>query len=300
MTINEFESQISDEIKKSFDSEVSLKFDSVLKDNDVSLRACVIREPGMNLAPVIYLDEYYDSCSNGSLSIVQAAHRITDIYYSHKADNEFDPGIIEDYEKVKTHLIARLLNRDANKLRLAKIPFLPVMDLAVVFSYTTEMFGRDASITITHEILREWGVSLCELYKTAMANTREKLGVKSIPLDEYLIKITNDDTIRLLFDQDFCIKMPYVQTNNSSYYGAVTMLFTDKLDELAALMQDDLVILPTSVHEVLILAASSAQDSCYLSNMIQTINVESVDEKERLSSHPYYYSRERKILDIMY
>ncbi len=299
MTITEFESQISDEIKKNFDAEVTVQFDSIIKDNDVSLRACVIREPGVNMTPMIYLEKYLDAYNSGQASMLQIAQDISSIYKSQKPEEEFDLDFVEDFEKAKPNIVARLLNRDINRKRLEKVPYLPVMDLAVVFSYSMEMFGNNASITVTNDMLKAWNTSVKELYELAMANTK-RIGIVSAPMDEFLMKMTGDESLDILFSQEEYLRcMPMVMTNKPGRYGAISMLCTDKLDELAQFFSDDLVIFPSSVHEVIVVGAAMVSGMAEANNLVMSVNAEAVLPEERLSDHAYYYSKERKLLDII-
>lgn len=92
------------------------------------------------------------------------------------------------------------------------------------------------------------------------------------------------------------MKLPFdILTNESTYYGAITMLLTGCIDKYAEEYQSDVIIIPSSVHEVLLIPERKfemSQDE--LREMIRSANEEVVDPRDQLSDHPYYYSRSLK------
>ena len=62
-------------------------------------------------------------------------------------------------------------------------------------------------------------------------------------------------------------------------------------------LKDDFYVLPSSVHEVIIVTAAEAPEgSAGLSDMVSEINKTQVDAEEVLSDHVYYYDRDKKKL----
>lgn len=83
----------------------------------------------------------------------------------------------------------------------------------------------------------------------------------------------------------------YVVSTGNGYNGAAAaMLCTDGLRALSETLGSSLILLPSSVHEILALAADDTIVSEEFNAMIQAINYSHVDEKERLSDHLYYYN----------
>ena len=80
--------------------------------------------------------------------------------------------------------------------------------------------------------------------------------------------------------------------------GAVNMLYDDNLHEISERVGDDLFILPSSVHEVICVPASSADDLKYLADMVHEINMMQVSLEDRLSNQVYHYDRKARTLEL--
>lgn len=75
--------------------------------------------------------------------------------------------------------------------------------------------------------------------------------------------------------------------------GSIGILCPDLLKNFADEIQDDLYIIPSSIHEVLLVpAGETAGNGRELSEMVQEVNRTQVEREETLSDHVYFYSRE--------
>ena len=86
-------------------------------------------------------------------------------------------------------------------------------------------------------------------------------------------------------------------TNKNMTWGAVNILYTDSLKQMADFLDSDLWILPSSVHEIILLKADP-DTSLILRNMVQEINDTYVEENEVLSNNIYYYNRNTNEISI--
>ena len=88
----------------------------------------------------------------------------------------------------------------------------------------------------------------------------------------------------------------HVLTNKERINGAACILYEGKQEEIATLLNDDYYVLPSSVHEVIIMPKSKGTDENYLSQMVNEINHEQLAQEEILSNHVYLYARDKKEL----
>jgi len=84
----------------------------------------------------------------------------------------------------------------------------------------------------------------------------------------------------------------YVQTNSMGICGACTILYPNQLKNFADTVNADLVILPSSIHEVLLIPYEAKLSFPELTNMVTHINRAEVSVEDRLSDQVYLYSRE--------
>ena len=83
----------------------------------------------------------------------------------------------------------------------------------------------------------------------------------------------------------------YVLSNNQRNYGAVSILYEGLLKDIGERLQEDYYVLPSSVHEVIIVPESNSPGQEELEHMIVEINETQVEPEEVLSDRAYYYSR---------
>lgn len=85
--------------------------------------------------------------------------------------------------------------------------------------------------------------------------------------------------------------MQFVLTNNDKFYGAAGILRTDLLRQFAEEQGCDFYILPSSVHELILVPDKHDFTKTELRDMVKTVNEEQVAVEERLSDDVYYFSR---------
>ena len=84
----------------------------------------------------------------------------------------------------------------------------------------------------------------------------------------------------------------YVLTNQHKLNGSVCILYQNVLRDFANRLACDFYILPSSIHEVLLIPAANQISYQELSDMVQDVNSSQLSREEILSDHVYYYSRE--------
>jgi len=97
----------------------------------------------------------------------------------------------------------------------------------------------------------------------------------------------------------FSIQIFYIMTNKYQINGASVLLYHGLLDGLAEKLGTDLYVIPSSIHEFLILPVLPGTCIQDLNAMIHEVNSTQVEEEEILSDHAYFYSRSEKLLTSM-
>ena len=90
------------------------------------------------------------------------------------------------------------------------------------------------------------------------------------------------------------MKMPmYVLTNQQKLYGAACMLYPGVLKAFSEENGQDFYVLPSSVHEVILIPAEPGTNEALLREIVTEINRTQVAKDEVLADSIYYYSRNR-------
>ena len=166
-----------------------------------------------------------------------------------------------------------VINYQKNQAYLKEIPHECVLNLAVI---PVVKVSEEAEIKVTNKLMKHWGKTTQELISQAKNNSAEKNPVSVFTMESLLGMPRDPENPRM-----------YIVTNKERKYGATSIMNSEAFEQLRREM-GDLYILPSSVHELIVISAEKA-DPVELEAMVQMINQNEVEEAERLSDHIYRY-----------
>ena len=134
-------------------------------------------------------------------------------------------------------------------------------------------------------MLARWGISEQEMLEAASLNLKKE-AYQFMNLQSLIRRSSEVADINECRHANMC-----VLTNRAMCYGATGILRTDLLEKLAQLKETDLYILPSSVHEVILLPALDWWGVDELRQMVKSVNAGWVDKMDWLSDEVYYYRR---------
>jgi len=242
----------------------------VTKNNGTRRTGILFKQEDSNLAPTIYLEEFYQKYLKGQ-QVPDLADSICSIYQEIRVKKTCDCQNLFDFNHVKEHIVYKLIRRDANEELLKKIPYEPFLDLAVVYYIQIDntRFGS-AAIQIRNEHLRYWRVEKEEIRRLAEKNTPRIYPVQ----------------IRQI------VRFMYVATNEQCSLGAAVMRYPDFREKVRGMIRGDFYILPSSIHEVILVPESFGLEPERMQEMVKEINQTGVAPEEVLSDSVYYFDGE--------
>lgn len=319
--------------------DTSVTLQKIRKNNGILLDAYCIRTPGSTCSPVVYLDSLYEDFQNGA-GIGDICGSILDCLGSKPP---FSDGLfqkIRDFDSAKDRIAFRLISKESNSELLTEIPWVPYLDLAMVFYLYLESSQTGQTTALIHNQQMElWDKSTDDLYLLSLINTPalfppviQKLedilygnpaGDSVFPED--LSPVTADvfhspvhpdsfiafnsqnfsDSLAFPGSCAFCDSSPsdslpslYVLTNRSGIHGASCLLYHDIIKDFADRIGSDILILPSSIHEVILIPDNNIFDYQEIREMVKKVNSEDVPAEDCLSDQLYFYSRKQKRLTI--
>ena len=297
MTIKEFSGNMKKAVENILGEGYQIEEAIIDKNNGVQLDALVIRMPDMNIAPTIYLRSYYENYEDGE-GIQDGARRLVEDYRKSLPEEGFDVSFYEDYEIVRKGLSYKLISMERNTELLNDIPYVPFLDLAIVFYYAFERCGiPDGSILIKNKHMDMWGVTCEQLMKDASENAPRSLPGVCRDMCSVLERICPGKSEEI-FPEDEPMMPMYVLSNSRMINGAAAMLYPDILRKLSDKLKSDLYIIPSSVHEVIVFARNMANDEKSLKEMIRTVNRTQLEPQDVLSDSLYFYNRNDEKISI--
>lgn len=284
----------------------SVSAETTTKNNGVERHGIVISD-GSVMAPVIYVDGYLEQ----GMTLEEVAIKVIDDYKNAKEMQvPFSVDELCDFHAVKELICYKLINKLANAKMLENVPYAEITDdLAIVYFLD---LGDNATITINNNIIEKWGIDEDILYELASDNTPlrhppvlRELGDVMIDMlgDELEIMkvqfgqtdMPDDEFKQFVKDEIFGNDLPLYVLTGRQAFGASAILY----DDIVSMVQErfgDVYVIPSSVHELLIVPVEEAREHGLsisdLKTMVQQVNESEVVEEEQLSNNIYYINKE--------
>ncbi|MBR4605317.1 MAG: hypothetical protein IKO41_03730 [Lachnospiraceae bacterium] len=272
--------------------DVEVTVQTVEKNNGVVLTGIMVKEKTMNVAPTVYVDGFLTAIENGEMEVEDAAFKVAHAIEEGMPSHEVRVDWYTKWETVRDKVQLRLVNAHKNEQRLADMPHRALLDMQLIYccDFEDSQIGK-GSITVHDSHMKQWGVTEEDLYEAARVNTRRVSQVRVIPMEKVLMELMGgpgrDDDEGDKFDFDYgCFPMLIV-TNRSRVYGACGILYEDVCKKISEAFDGDFFILPSSVHEVIVLKNEGRGDE--LLEMVKEVNATQVDPQDVLSDAVYYY-----------
>lgn len=293
----------------------------VKKNNGMELTGIVAKRTGRSTSPTIYINGFYKEGITED-EIKRAADALYDEFQKAEFEDDIDLSGFVAFDKAKNKLAFKLIHAEKNKELLKSVPHRLFHNLAIVFYYIVQEapFYGNAVILVRDSYRKKWGTTTDELMELALQNTPRLLPGVITDMEEVMREIlseglkndiksakTGESERESLLDENWFddlidqmssdaiekkISM-YVLTNKQKMYGAACMLYPEILKNFAEKMKQDFYILPSSVHEVILVPANAGTDQESLREIVTDINRTQVAEDEILADSVYFYSRSR-------
>lgn len=294
MNYEAFLEYVKNSVEKFMGDGFTISLNKVFKDNGLELTGLVIREKSRNTAPTIYLEGLYREYCNG-MEMGAVINKIIEVYEENSSKLEVDFSRFADYEWMKPRILYRLINYEANEKMLEDLPHKRYMDLAMVFFilFEHDVVG-DGIISIHNKHMELWNVDVEELSARAMENTQRMLPYRFSCIEHAMEALLKSESSEDVLDNDVTSgHNMYVLTNTRKTFGAATLLYENMIKKIANKVKDSFYIVPSSVHEVIIIPKQSfPHEKKDLQDMVKNINEEEMELGDILSARVYEYDRE--------
>ena len=302
--VDEVKSNIKDYLPNEY-ADSHTEINKVTKLNE-QYTGLVVQKEGQQLVPNINLEHYFDELQSG-VPMDRVMEKIAEgVQY---AEPPIDLGIFSDYEHAKEALFIRLCNVEANKELLQTVPHTIVEDLAITYHL---MAIRDedgiGSTIVNNNLLEMLKVSKEQLHQDAVSNSPEILPEVFEPMDNIMKRMLTeqmredgmspDEIDMVLEDMSVNQENPMmVLTNENGVGGAAALFYPEVMEKIAEKMKGNYFVLPSSIHEVILLPDDGKMNFRELKEMVTDINASQVLPNERLADQVYHYDAEDKVFE---
>lgn len=290
MKLEEFISIISTRVQDITGGETKVDVHEVRKNNNVLLHGMTILRRGQSVSPTIYLDSFYEMLCDG-MELEYIVKRVLEVYVRGLPKSHVDMEFFKDFAKVKDRIVYRLVNLEKNRELLEGIPHVEFLDLAICFYYSYEHpeLG-DGMILIHNTHMEMWQTNHRELMRLAETNTPKLLPGQLSSMDNALEGVLETGALEDLRElQKETNKYLYVLSNAKRCQGAAVILYPGMLAKAAQQLRGSFYILPSSIHEVILLPDDGHSSGSELHEMIAEINQTQLRAEDVLSDYAYRY-----------
>ena len=281
-------------------ADVKVSVNEVNKLNE-SYEAITVTPEGSNIGVNMSLEKFYDAVQDGTPYDSVVAKAVDVINNGIDKRPEIDVAALTDYSQMKEKLAMEVVSAEANKDMLQNVPHQNMEDMAVVYRFVlnSDEDGR-ASILVTNQILDHMGVTPEQLHADALENAPQIKPAEIKGMSEVMVEMMGYDQAAMMgivpvAPED---EQMFVATVPDKVHGAGVLAYQDFMDQAAERAGGDFFILPSSIHEVLIVPDNGKMDLKELENMVKEVNETQVAPADKLTDSVYHYDSKEKIFEL--
>lgn len=280
ITIEQFGADLADEIKRRMEDKVKKPVSVELADKiktNVKSMGIVARVSGERAAPSVDIEDAFKMYQNGGISLESIAQQMTNRIISARNPQIKIPEIT--VEEARRHITLSVINAARNKELLENTPHYNLGDLAVIPRW---MISDEASFVVNEIIAQKLGLTKDEILQMGQENIN-KTTFKVDHIGNVLADILganpiNEDAPGL-----------YVLTNQSTIDGSNVLLSRETLKMVHKELGGDIVLIPSSRHEILAMKIVDDMDPDQLRHIVREINESTVSEEDYLGDNIFMY-----------
>lgn len=275
---------------------IELEEQSITKAQRGELTGLIFKEPGTLCAPTFYVEDFYDLYKEGRSLKDLSASVVQDAYHYIHHPPEFpalEPGLLPGQGRFGV----RLLNRSGNRDYLKDVAYI---DVGCGFALIAEIRSGDFRAVITNSLLASLGMTKEDLFERALDDASMNDRATLYDLADMLPSFP-EGNLNLLDSKAGAVLPPvslYVLSNESSFWGASALFYPGMLDRLSDLMGGSFYVLPSSIHEVLLLPFTEG-DPQRLVDIIRSAN-RSVTESDVFLADELFFCEGGSLKQLSY
>ncbi len=299
MNFEEFREQLRNDLPGKLPEDmqnVSIDFQHTEKLQNGSYDGMCIHPEGQPVGMNIDLNRFFDQYQNGT-SYEECLDELGAIVSHHLYEMpKIDVEMLKDYNQLKSMLSIQVVPTECNMEMLQNIPHKEIEDLSMVYRFVTSNENAEMqSILVTNRMLESYGISAEQLHQDALEMAPIYKPVEIRTMGEVLREMMGDDFPMEMVEAD---NMMYIASTPNKTMGAGVIAYPDFMEKAAETVKGDFYLLPSSLHEVLLVPDRGETDSATLEQMVRDVNETQVSPEDRLSDNVYHYDSQAKIFEI--
>ena len=301
MEFEAFKNTIMDLVSKEVEDRglegISMKLTTVESPDGMTDRLMVsVDDSKMSMA--FRLKEIYQSVEDGEdidHAVYKMVNTIEDNISFVKEKEQDVKSFISDYEKVKDNTYLRLIPGDSPILK--STPHRMIEDMALVVNVHLDSFSDEhgkSCVVVTKPLMEMYGIDEAQLFADAEKNSLANEPIVFKPLLDMVKDLISKDEIPNPEDVGI---VTYTATNTSGFQGAAVAGYPDFCEKAAEAIGGSFYMLPSSVHEFILIKDDGTPKAKDLNRMIKNVNETVLEPRDVLSAQCYHYDAKAKVLE---
>ncbi len=297
----EFTESIINEVENIMGNGYNVKVLDTEKINMGRLHALVILKDRINISQNFYIEELYRDYQSGRMTIREMAVRIASSCYNSTDSIEELKSLgkyINDKEWAEERLFLQLINSSKNKSLLENSVHMDFNGISLVlYVLAADNKAGMCRARVTKAMCQGYDWNRKEILDYALENTARLFPYCLFTLQEILQKKLNI-TVAEAVELPSVGNDMLVLTNEKYVNGAAAIFYPGVLKEISEKHGTSLFLIPSSIHEFLILEDNGMYSPAELESMVKDVNNSSVLPEELLSDNVYYYGCNTGMLSV--
>lgn len=302
MRLDEFTEEIRAGLQRELGSSCRIEKKTLDGMNGIKKHSLLVAGGDSGIFPCLNMGEYYRRYENG-----EAFRNLFQMILSQcRSAPPFRPEDVAGlfcWDSVKPRIYAKLVNTGKNERLLRDVPHRQFLDLSLVYYVRTDTEQEEThgSILIHYGHMERWEADEDMLFGTAWDNMERTDGMLLEDMDDAIKQLlaAGGSTGDFITPGLTASPRMYILGSKNRMNGAVQMCSPKALKKAADSIGSDFWILPSSVHELILVPLYAMEaDALELAEIVRGVNDTQVQPDEILSYHVYRYRRNTETLSM--
>ena len=303
MNYEQFKEEFIDAVKEQLAEQgldMNVSVNEVKKLNE-SYEAMTVTPEGARVGVNVSLERFYEAYDEGRTMSEVVDKAVETVTHGIEQRPDFDIDSLMDYSQMKGKLAMEIVSAEANKEMLENVPHKNMEDMAVVYRFVlnSEEQGR-ASVLVTNQMLDTMGITAEQLHQDAMEIAPQLNPAEIRGMSEVMVEMMGPEQAEMMGITPVAPEdeQLFVATVPDKTHGASVLAYQNFMDQAAERVGGDFYILPSSIHEILIVPDNGRMQLKELEAMVRDVNATQVAPCDKLTDNVYHYSAQEKIFEL--
>ena len=261
-----------------------------------SYDAATVKEKDSHIGVNVNLNRLFDQYKANEITVTEAIFHAADIAENGLKDTpQFDVNSIADYSQMKDKLSMEVVSAEKNAEMLGTIPHEEMEDMAVVYRLILgENESGRGTVLVTNNLMEQFGITQEQLHADAMENAPEIRPSENRGMSEVMNEIAPGMAPEIAPEDE----QMFVASVPDKINGAGVIAYPNFMEDAAQKLGGDFYVLPSSIHEVLLVRDNGQMTAKELEQMVKEVNSTQVSPDEQLTDHAYHYDAKAHVFEM--